>query len=229
MTQKQADAIDLALEGIEADTKAVLDLTANLLKADRGQIYFFDFLANAAVKRALALSSGLAVLVRERNATAAGALVRLHLDTALRFSAGFIVADPHDFARQVFEGSRIDRMKDMRGKRMTDKYLVSQLAREYPWISDVYDQTSGYVHLSNKHIFSMIRGSDEGSAKYQMHIGARDELVPDALFLEMIVAFRGCTEILVSYIEGWTWTKNNPEKVTELRNRIGWPHPNAHD
>ena len=78
----------------------------------------------------------------------------MQLDTALRFYAGFIVHEPHEFAMNVLKGDRIDKMKDKDGNRMTDRYLVTQLANEYPWVEEVYERASNYVHYCLKLIFS---------------------------------------------------------------------------
>ena len=211
MSEFPSDAIERALAAIEADEAKALDRSVRMLQAYGGALYGFDLLANAALNRSLALSSGFRAMIRERNLICAGAMVRLQLDTALRFSAGFLVNEPHDFAIKVLEDHRIDRMKDRHGTPMTDRHLVAQLKKEYPWVESVYEGGSGYIHLSATHIFSTFdynHYEQEGKRKFK--IGSRDQQFPDDVYLETIETFGECTKILARYIEGWIYSKDNP-------------------
>ena len=211
MSQFPSDAIELALVALEAAENNMLDRSVRMLQAYGGALYGFDLLASAALNRSLALSSGFRTMIRERNLICAGPLVRLQLDTALRFFAGFTVSDPHDFALKVLEGDRIDRMRDQHGTRMTDRHLVTQLTKEYPWVESVYEGGSGYVHLSATHIFSTFdRNYYEQAAKHRIKIGSRDQQFPDDVYLKTIETFGECTKMLMRYIEGWIITKDNP-------------------
>ena len=215
MSQFPLDAIETALVALEADENETLDRSVRMLQAYGGALYGFDFLASAALNRSLALSSGFRAMIRERNLICAGGLVRLQLDTALRFFTGFIVNEPHDFAIKVLEGNRIDRMKDRHGTLMTDRYLVTQLKKEYPWVESVYEGGSGYVHLSATHIFSTFdHDYYEQEGKHRIKIGSRDQQFPDDVYLETIETFGECTKILARCIEGWIFTKDNPPNRT---------------
>ena len=141
----------------------------------------------------------------------------MHLDTALRFFAGFIVENPHEFATKILAGEHVGRMKDKNGEKMTDRYLVEQLAVEYPWITQVYEKTSGYIHMSDTHMFSAFDGVNSEDRSVGIKIGATDKELPDETYLEAIEAFRHTTQILARYIDGWIFTKNNPELVAKLK------------
>ena len=160
----------------------------------------------------MALSSGFRTLILERNLVCAGPLVRLQLDTSLRLFAGFIVEKPHDFAIEVFKGKHIRRMKDKDGNFMTDRYLVEKLAKQYPWIEPVYERASDYVHLSGTHILSSVDIIDKETGVMGMKASFLDKPFSDDIYIDAINAFRQCTRIVVIYIEGWIWTKNNPGK-----------------
>ena len=148
-------------------------------------------------------------MIRQRNLTCAGALLRLQLDTALRLSAGFIVDDPHEFAIQVLDGHRIDRMKDRNGKVMTDRHLVNELAEDYPWVPSVYESTSGYVHMSRAHILNTLEVIDGDTGIIGIKMSSRDHNLPDDVYIEAAETFRSCTRILVRYIYGWIVSKEN--------------------
>jgi len=182
-------------------------------------LYPMDLLANGAAKRALALSSGFRGMIEAKNMACAGALLRLQLDTAIRFYAAFIVSAPHAFAEQVFEGKKISDLKDRDGKRMHDAYLVGRLAEDEncEWLPRVYRETSGYVHLSGKHIFNTFTGVADDSPTVGVRISAADEGLPDAIYIEAMDAFIAATRLFAKYLHGWGFTKKNPEAVQELR------------
>ena len=228
MSKHPSAAIEAVLAKVEADEKVMLGLAANMIKAYGGAIYGFDFLAIGAANRSLALSAGFCSMIRERNLICAGALLRLQLDTSLRMFAGFIVENPHEFAIAVLDGKRIPRMKDRYGNLMTDRHLVIQLAEEYPFVQSVYDKTSDYVHMSGTHIHSTLEDMDGDQHEFSIKIGSRDKIFSDTVYIDAVNTFRECTKILARYLEGWTWTKNNPEKVTQLKEHRESTEPLAH-
>ncbi len=142
---------------IEALTNLHLSLLSEMLKADGGKMFSLDILASAAVKRSMSLCAGFSLLVRDKNYTCAASLLRLQLDSCLRFFAAFIVERPHDFAHAVLQGTPVRKIKDRTGQFMTDRYLVESLGKKYVWMPRVYDATSGFIHLSEKHIFTMFQ------------------------------------------------------------------------
>ena len=128
------------------------------------------------------------------------------------------VAPARGFALAVLEGQHINKMKDRDGHAMHDSYLVTKLAREYPWIKSVYEKTSNYIHLSNTHIFSMsVRRNHEDRSGHRLAIGPRDKDIPDDIYLQAITTFRDSTGILARYIERWIFTKANPEKISAMK------------
>ena len=170
----------------------------------------------AALNRSRANLSAFQQLVRDRNLVIAGALLRLQIDTALRFYAAFLVDEPHTFALEVLRGERIDRAKDSEGKHLRDGYLVSKLSAEYPWISRVYNRTSSYIHLSATHIHHAF-DIPEDAASFTLKISDVDRELPEELYAEAILAFGEATKILLKYIDGWIYTKANPEHVRRLK------------
>lgn len=197
---------------IENRTKEHHDLGIQILRADGGNFFDLDFLAAAAIKRSLAHSKAFGYLVREENYICAASIVRLQLDSCLRFFAAFLVENPHDFAREVLRGKSIRKMKDRTGEKMTDRYLVETLGKEHNWMPRVYERTSGFIHLSNKHIFSTIDLLDE-AGKAEIVIGPGDPNIPPEFWVEMADCFIAETDVLFTYLQGWLMTKDNPELV----------------
>lgn len=180
-----------------------------------------DILAVAVLNRSMCLLSGFAALVEARNLVAAGPLVRFQLDNALRFFAASLVDSADDFAWRVLEGNLIRKMKDRNGNPLTDQYLVQTLASQRPWITSVYDATSGYVHFSEKHIFNCLRLNDERGS-FQMKISDVDEFVPEGIYLEAIGAFTEATKLTLELVHKWAFQKDQ-EGTAMLSSSSGEP------
>lgn len=193
-----------------------LKLGKTMLEADGCKLFPLDFLAVASLNRSLSNSSAFTQLVRARNYLVAASLVRLQLDTFLRFFASYLVSDPHEFAKSVLAGTDVRKLKDRSGAPMTDRHLVNSVASEFPWAPSVYNSTSGFIHLSDKHIFSAIQSvQDDGTLS--MHVGSDPSRFPNELWVEMAEGFVAATEALFRYLEGWAFTKANPQLVQAAR------------
>jgi len=199
--------------------KPHLELSKYMLEAYERALYPLDLLAIAAMNRSLNLLDGFCMLIESKNFIAAAPLVRLQVDNALRFSAAFLVQEPHKFAIEVLKGTPIRKLQSRDNKKMTDRYLVEKMTEEFPWLPNVYEHTSGYIHLSEKHILNACYLSEEkeDQAKFSAKISLNDEFVPDDIYSEAIDAFKAATNILFKYIHGWAYTKDNPEVLEQLK------------
>lgn len=213
MEKELTEAIKAGLTKIDARRNAHLDLGLQMLKAYSGALYGLDMLAVGAIKRSMAHCSGFCMLIEKWNFVCAASIVRLQLDNALRFYAAFLVDKPHDFAVSVLGGTPIRKLRDRHGKFMRDDYLVECLSKEYPWIPRVYKETSGYIHLSEKHIFNAIAGVQDKDRSVKIEISSEDIDFPEWIYLEAIDAFVASTDIFLRYLKGWIFTKDNPQVV----------------
>jgi hypothetical protein len=201
----------------------LLDLLLKCNLAHGRDLYPMDLLANAGGKRAVALLAGFCRMIEDRNLICAGPLLRLQLDTALRFYAAWLVEKPHEFAAKVLGGTRVDKLKDRDGNRLRDSYLVEKLSREdgCQWIPRVYEETSGYVHFSDKHMFSVLSDVDRKTRSLSMTVSAVDCDWPESVYLEAVDAFIAATGLFMKYLHGWGFTKQNPDQVARLRKERG--------
>jgi hypothetical protein len=71
---------------------------------------------------------------------------------------------------------------------MTDRHLVNTLATKYKWMPKVYESTSGFIHLSDKHLFSIFDEA-KGERSVSMRIAADDENIPPELWIELADGF----------------------------------------
>jgi len=223
-----AEQVEQSLARLDELSKLHLTLGREMTEAYGGSLYGMDLLAYGALNRSRAHIAGFTQLIRAENLLCAEAILRLQLDTALRFSAAWLVESPHEFALEVLRGAQIRGLVDRSGKRMTDAYLVSCLAQEYPWVSKVYERTSGYVHFSSVHVLAAVTLKDEAEqrGRFEVKVSDVDKPLPQAIYTEAIDAFAASTEILLHYVHGWTLTKANPEAVSRVK-RTSDPLPRA--
>lgn len=194
-----------------------LELCKELWEAYESKIYPLDFLANAVLKRSLSLIHGYCTLMEAKNFTCSTALLRLQLDNCLRFHAAWLVDNPHEFASKVLKGVPIKKQKDRKGKPMTDRYLVESLSAQYPWVKRVYEETSGFIHLSEKHIFMTFTDIDKESREIAFTISNIDDHVAESFYYESACAFCSVIEVLFEYLYGWLKTKSNPDIIKNAK------------
>jgi hypothetical protein len=216
---KKDTRIETELKELESSKTLHLEIAKNMMEAYNSSLYPLDLLAVAVFKRSLSLIRGFSDSIRNKNFICAAPLVRLQLDNLLRFYACFIVTNPHDFAVQILDGKHVRNLRDMENKKMTDRHLVEKLSKEFPWIKPVYEETSGYIHLSNKHIFNTMNSKVEDEKRvFTVIVGDEDsEFVKDSLILEAIQAMKEITKVLLKHLHGWAYTKDNPDKIDQAR------------
>ncbi len=172
---------------------------------------YASFFGMGVGRRAVALSSGFRAMVKQRNSLCAMPMVRMQLDTAIRFYAGFFVTDHQQFCRDVLNGKPINQMKSKDGSKMHDKYLVQRVAERNPWMIDVYETTSGYIHFSHRHIKESIRMHEDGNAR--MIIGPNDFDREHKHFLEPMRCMLHLNEIIKFALQDWFGRMCDPEGI----------------
>lgn len=227
MEPTNSESLEASLLRLGQLDRAHLELGKQMFEAFGGAMYGMDLLAAGALNRSKAHIAGFRALLEARNLICAGALLRLQLDTAMRFYAAFLVEQPHDFALAVLRGERVRNIKDRDGRKMTDAYLAQKLGEEFAWVPRVYERTSGYVHLSSIHLLSTLAASEGvlDERPLSIKISAEDKELPDTIYIEATDAFRAATDVLLRYVHGWVFTKANPELVQKWKNeREGQQH-----
>jgi hypothetical protein len=188
-----------------------------MLEAFGGALYPVDLLALAVLNRSIDLLQGFCLLIKADNYLAAAPLVRMQLDNLLRFSAVWLVSDSHEFAMSIMRGTPVRDLKDKDERKMHDSALVSELEKKSPWVKRVYRETSGFVHLSEKHIFSLLDKPSHERQRFELSIGRSGEKVPAEFKIEAVVAFAKITNEVFHLVDGWVFTKSNPAFVAELK------------
>ena len=198
--------LEQALIQLQACEQQIIDVAKYM--STNTDLFPMDLLTSAVLNRSLALLDGFIALIRTKNTLAALHLVRLQLDSLLRYSAAWLVDEPHSFANKVLAGEPIKKLKDRAGSFMQDWYLVKKLSEEYPWVSPVYKEASGYVHLSEKHFHSSTRRKRGEVDMLETAISKDDRFIPEYLKIEATEAMFEITTRICEYAFGWADTKH---------------------
>ncbi|PSK90833.1 hypothetical protein [Taibaiella chishuiensis] len=169
--------------------------------------YPLDLYITGILSRASSLIYGFETLITSANYLAAAHLVRPHLDNYLRLLAGWLVENPHDFANRVWNGEPVRKMKDKNGKLMTDTYLKDRAVLEFPWMKDVYEETSGFIHFSNKHIMNATSVSSKKENTLNTCISKTDYNISNQSKLEAIICMIEISNCIAHRVSGWIETK----------------------
>jgi hypothetical protein len=203
----QSKSVESLLSELATDADRMRKAMVEVVVPAGSPMFPLDFLAFAAVKRHASTTSAFVAMVRSWNMVVARALLRMHIDTSLRFSAAWYVPEPHAFAAEVLKGTRIDKLKARTGARLTDSYLVQLHKDKHPWLPAVYEHLSGYVHFSGAHIAGSIEDLREEDRTIQFLISDQDLKFPEFSWVEVLECFREATSILGTFLHGWGATK----------------------
>ncbi|MDE2933844.1 MAG: hypothetical protein OXS47_08245 [Chloroflexota bacterium] len=197
------ETVEDKVEFVRGLRKTHLTTLQTNLEANAGQISAPDMLIWGALNRSMAIIDGLGLLARDGNFLCAAVLLRLQLDNLFRLYALNIVPDVNKFAIDVMEGTQIRDMKDREGKRMTDRHLVRKISKFDERFESVYDTTSGYVHLSDKHIFApVVTKGDDGTFTVKLD-GKASFDTDDERWHELVGAFIWITRNILGFVDSW--------------------------
>jgi len=115
-----------------------------------------DLFFGAAADRCIRLIDGFSMMLRERNLTCAGVLLRMQMDNCMRTYAAFIAENKEAVVDCILKGNPIKNLKDKDGEKMTDGHLKDKVTELDKQFADVYDQASGFVHLSEKAFYQTV-------------------------------------------------------------------------
>jgi hypothetical protein len=203
MERTHSAAVLDALTGLKEDQQLLCDMTMQMWNADGSGVYTLDLFANGAIHRSLALIKGFRSMIREFNMICAGPLVRMQLDTALRFHAAYLAPNAFDFADATLSGTEVYKLKTRDGKSMRDAVLVESLTKQYPWVEAIYKQASGFVHLSKVHTVGTYGKPDTAACVVPVAITGEDSDLPDSVYLDTIGTFRAAVEVFTDHLNGW--------------------------
>ena len=172
----------MELEQIEIllndDKKKLKDVIKRLFK-DNPNLYISDFYILGAVKRNYGNINGLRTLINSKNMNATRCLLRIHLDTILRFQAFWHVENIDQFVQKILQGESVSKFKDKLGNKLTDSFLADILSRDHPWVKNVYKNLCSYIHFSHAHIWDGIDPKNIANNKFTFQITEQDMKYPE--------------------------------------------------
>lgn len=157
--------------------------------------------------RNMHLARGFISVLKERNLTCAGALLRLQLDNCMRTYAIHIAENEEEVINYVLRGESIRNLKDKNGKKMVDAYLKEQLNQYDNRFSTVYDNTSGFIHFSGKAVYQSI--SEVENYQFSGQIGGELPEKFNITLIECAAAYLNYYRLFLSFMESAAdWKKN---------------------
>ncbi len=148
-----------------------------------------DLFFCASLDRVLHLIDGIIPMFKDRNLTCAGSLLRLQLDNCMRTYAAFIAKDKERIFDCLICGTPIKNEFDINGKKMTDFHLKEEVAKLDPKFKQVYNQASGYIHLSEKAFYQIVTDLDN-NGKLTLQVGHALPERQNKTLIECAEAFR---------------------------------------
>lgn len=127
-----------------------------------------DLFFCASVDRCIRLIDGFIPMLQARNLTCAGVLLRMQMDNCMRTYAAFIAEDRNVAVQCIIDGNPIKNLKDTNGKKMTDGHLKDEITKIDSVFSKVYDNASGYVHLSEKAFYQTVERCADNKLELQI-------------------------------------------------------------
>ncbi len=154
----------------------------------------------AAINKTASLTHAFCALTRAKNTMVAASLIRLQLDTAMRMFGLSLVTDVECAGTLLMNDGSYRKLRSRDGEWLTDALLHRKLNEHYPGLSDAYEATSAYVHLSAMHIKTGLTGRP-GTSTLFFDLTGTDDSRPDEWFAELVDSFDQATTLTGELIE----------------------------
>lgn len=191
------------IESLEAQ----LPTTAGRLMENGAPFYITSMFLLGAAQRTIDQSRAFRQLVQTENFTAAAIMLRTQVDTAMRLNGLTLLKDVEEDLKKVFSNElqfnhlRPSRSHDRKkGEKLTDAFLRHELAKQFPFINEVYKQTSDFVHLSFRPFFLGTRIGSEEERTIDFVIGPNARKYDESNYHEIADAFMHVTEMTTSIL-----------------------------
>lgn len=126
----------------------------------------------------------------------------MQIDNAARMNALRVVPNMFEFCEALLKGARFDKQKDSNGVPLSDAHLVRILSSEFPWVTRVYQTTSGDIHLSMNAFHSATTDIGE-DGRFSVYIGADNPSHADEDYFSILDAFYSANQMSGSLVLGY--------------------------
>jgi hypothetical protein len=181
-----------------------------------------DILAWSVLERSLQLLKGFCLLMQNGDYVCAVPLLRMQLDSGLRFGGVVTMDDPHGTAQSVIDGRALKSIRGMDGKEMADRHLVKRLSANNPEIQYVYGAARSYVHFEKEHVavFALRSKKISKDGNREISIGDDDAHIPMENKLGLINDFKVITKSVLKLIGDWSSYRHNYGDIDFLSKRF---------
>ena len=195
--------------------KEFIDSSKRIMEAGNSKLFTLDFLALAVNNRAISLVNGFVTLAKDKNYLTAVSLIRLQLDNALRFFASTLVENSNDFAMHFLDGKAIKDYEDIRGKKLSDNYLAKKLEVHFKGTQKLYNDTCGFIHLSDRHFFPTVSKSNKEALKFGIQIGSSENFTIEDK-IDFSKTMLEVSKLVLIIVEQW---KHEKIKLSEIHDK----------
>ncbi|RUW22094.1 hypothetical protein [Mesorhizobium sp. M1E.F.Ca.ET.041.01.1.1] len=193
---------------------ATHDLTA-------GSMYLTHMFILGAAQRTLSQSLGFRKMIEGRNFPSATILLRTQIDTAMRINALPLIQDRENSMKRLMANEvqfdRLTTLENGKQERLTDAYLRKHLSGQYPWIDKVYTETSDFVHLSFRHLWTAIAKVDDNTRTAHFMLSGVDAKRPEENYFEVCEAFFEVSKIIYQMLRS-SWGLARPPSQEDVQN-----------
>lgn len=172
-----------------------------------------DFFFFASADRSINLIEGMIDLLKKRNLTCVGPLLRIQMDNCMRTYAAFIADNKDRVVECIISGNQINKEKDINGNRLNDGYLKKELSKIDPLFEEVYNQASGFIHLSSKAFYQTVISCED--SKIEFRIGGDLPEKRNANLLEAADAFIHFTQLHIQMLKVVADSKKRYDSLVE--------------
>ena len=190
MTNEELEAtIAPRIEELTGLNEAAIEIAKHVL----GETLFkTDLYFCAMLNKSLQVTDGFIEMIKRRNLSCSGILLRTNMDNCLRMFALYIAEDLEEIVDCVINGNRISRLKDKDRQFLGDGYLKDKLGKYDRKIIQVYNNASGYVHFSDNGFYQSVSAYGDGVITAQV-----SHSIPEKAN-EFVVE---CVEVYIHYLK----------------------------
>lgn len=184
-----SEHISEIINGLKKRRKAERD---SVIPFMNGDFTDWDLYLAVSCEYCMRLIDGVIPMLESRNFVCAAQLLRAQIGACMRTFALFVCDDVDIFLQTFFSNGRIDKLKDRKGKRLTDGRLKSLLCRFDPTIAESYDMALGLTHYSFEVVAAMAVAGDKYEVGFNFGMEPNEEI--NSMLLE-------CGYLFIRYLD----------------------------
>jgi hypothetical protein len=183
-------------------------------------LYHSDLVLLSFIARSFELIDAFVGAVDRWNLSLGSVIVRLQVDNVLRAHLIATSPEPHAILVHLLNGEPLQRYRlperqvlmlppaDRKDNRATDKNLRSLAAAVHPWVDELYETASQWVHHSAAHVLTTWKVTpDDTTGAISGRIPVDVEQFDEGFLMGLLGAMLRASDGLLAYAEGWAEQK----------------------